>query len=337
MMNISILFSKKTILIITTIILISSMIMLAISYRIPTKNTSYRKITYVELNAYTGSVFLVKPVIIYDYQERVEASETYYDLVKGVNVTLLFKPLTNTNTDRGRIIYYNESYKIQPVLKTSIYSREYPLKQIITSEKPLRLTLVVNYNGIREVINTIEKELSTRIVKYEYTIKVKYILTVKYSSGRIYTYTLNPVINIVFDQDLNNVKVSSENTYKKYDTKIVSSHINYLPYTPLTISSARTIFFYTTIIATPVFFIILYNYYRGELLKHGLSPLNKYKEYIVKGRIIHESDKPVIIVEDPDILANMARKYGKILIYDRDKEELVLTMNDAIYKYRLRK
>ncbi len=324
---------SKIMVVTLSIILIISMILLSISYRVQPETVITTKKLLAEIRVDSGSVFKVKPVIIYDYREYVETSKTYYDLVKGLNISLRFTPSITS----GKVLRINETYSLKTYLSTSIYGREYPLIDVIKSTNPLRLLLIVDFKGMDKLVKTIEDEIGVRVPRYEYTITIMYKAVVTYSNGVSRTYEVSPKITIYFDRDANTIRISWFNMDKKYTSEKTTRKINYfnIGLANIPIRTFRTYTFYTTITLSIIFAISILNYISSGRRMRILTPLEKYSRLIINGEVIHESDKPVIIINDPDRLAIMSKNMGKPIIYDEKKKELVLITEDAIYKYKL--
>jgi hypothetical protein len=320
------LYGYKNYLLATLIILfIISSSLLIYSYRLQSFKTYTRNTRYAEIHASIDPVYRVKPTLLYNYEEEIHTSKTYYSLAKSLEIRLTYNYMIYNDTNHGEAREIKFYTKFYADISTDKWSIEYLINETRTGCN--KYVLSIDFNTLNKLVERIDSEINTRSYIVNYIIRSNVLIAVTYDDGTSRIYELKPVLKITIDHEKNSVSISSSNTDSTYSKRYTVKDLVYTPVLGASVLGLRSTSFYLTIIVTTILALFLLTYTREYKVR---DPIREVKTRAVKSRIISYGDKPIVEI-DLNALNRIIKQYKLPLFYDDEKDVLFTTYNGIFY------
>ena len=330
----------KTILIIILVISMAVFVVsasaLSIAYKTPSYIRRSVKTKLLESDAHISFNYHIKPSILFDNKTEISSKSIYLSLARGFsyNITINTKyyadPLYGEPT--------NKTISVIKIIEISTAS----WRKIITEENIDASNDTITDNGYvsfdkyTSFVKKINDQIGINPLGYTIKIRYKLVYTIYYGyAHRVYDFS--PAIVIDYDELNKIVKTRTDNTtlsiekdstiYIPGNTTILGMEINTV--------WLREKTFYSTLISATIMLSTL-----GTIAYYMISDgnsypekvLKKYKSRILYGKFIH-NNKEIVKVEDIRDIIRTSELYGEIIIYDRDRNQLVVNTRNNVVIY----
>ncbi len=330
---------NKVLLVVALAIFTASSIGFVQAFREPLLVKQFIVEEYARLSASTNHVVVVEPSLAYGYSEEVPYSEVYLNLVKFINMSIIYNIVVYNNTRLGRVEKIETTYSIPEIIYIEEWSKEeYLIDPAYALGTEIPSNIVVNTSKAYKYASILDKEVNLKTNKFSYTIVPSYTTKVTYENGKALTYTLKPVITILMDLEKNKLTISFDGLEKEYKDKYTISKANYIKslglYT-LYVGDARKYFLVSTLLSSV--FLLLMTY---QVVSSRKKIVPKLKEIvssstIVKGNVVSSGSLPVVEVSDPKEFSYIVKHYKKPVIETREGDLITysLVTDESIFVY----
>ncbi len=330
----------KTILIIVLVISMTVFMVsasaLSIAYRTPSYIRRSVKTKLLESDAHISFNYHIKPSILFDNKTEISSKSIYLSLARGVsyNITINTKyyadPLYGEPTNKTISII--KTIEISTVSWRKIVTE----KNIDVSNDTITDNGYVSFDKYNSFVKEINNQIGINPLGYTIKIRYKLVYTIYYGyAHRVYDFS--PAIVIDYDELNKIVKTRTTNTtlfIEKDSTAYIPGNTTILG-TEINTVWLREKTFYSTLLSATIMLSAL-----GAIAYYMISDSNnyldrvlkKYKSRIFYGKFIHD-DKEIIKVGDIRDIIRASELYGEIIIYDRDRNRLVVNTRNNIFIY----
>ncbi len=294
---------------------------------------------YAKLSASANHVVAVKPSLAYGYSEEVQYSEVYLNLVRFINISIIYNIEVYNNTRLGRVEKIETTYSVPEIIYIGEWSKEeYLIEPAYALGTEIPSNIVVNTSKAYKYASILDKEVNLKTNKFMYIIIPSYTTKVTYEDGRALTYTLKPKITVSMDLEKNKLTISVDGLEKEYKDKYTISKANYIKslglYT-LYVGDARKYFLVSTLVSS--IFLLLITYQVVSSRKKTVPRLKEIvsSSTIIKGNIVSSGSLPVVEVDDPKEFSYIVKHYKKPVIETREGDLITYSIvtDESIYVY----
>lgn len=310
---------------IVSILLVISSTLLVYSYSTKSLDIVKYNYEYAYLKTMINTLLIVKPSMIYDYRTTIASNETYLSLARRILINASICYNISNNTDLGEPVVINTRYNIYSVIETEHWSKEFRINTSFV-DKTYYIDIDIDY--LLNIINTIDSEIKTRSHSVRNNIFINTALFVKYSSGIIREYVLNPVIKVEIDNNSNKLKISSNNVERVYGEERAVEKAVIIKSLNTSVVSLRKYTLYSTMVLTTLLMPLLVINLKKSFEKN--SYLEKIIESSIRGKLVNYGNK-TIVNTNYRVLFSLSKIHGIKPIYDSSEKKLYLVLRDIVY------
>ncbi len=324
------------ILVISMAIFVVSASALSLAYKTPSYIQKNIKTKLLESDAHISFNYHIKPSILFDNKTEISSKSIYMSLARGVS----FYITINTK-------YYDDPLYGHPTNKTISIIKTIEItttswRKTITEEnigaanETITDSGYISFDKYTSFVKKINNQIGLNPVGYIITIRYKLVYTINYGYAyRVYDFT--PTLIIDYDELNKIIKARTDNTtlsIEKDSTVHIPSNTTIFGMEISTIWLREKTFYSTLVSATIMLStlgaIAYYMISNGD--NYPEKVLKKYDSRIFYGKFIH-NDKEIVKVEDVRDIIRASELYGEIIIYDRDRNQLIVNARNNVVIY----
>ncbi len=330
----------KTILIIILVISMAVFVVsasaLSIAYKTPSYIRRSVKTKLLESDAHISFNYHIKPSILFDNKTEISSKSIYLSLARGISYNITINTKYYADPLYGELT--NKTISITKIIEISTAS----WRKIITEEnidaanETITDSGYVSFDKYTSFVKKINNQIGLNPMGYIIIIRYKLVYTINY--GYVYhVFGFTPTLTIDYDELNKIIKTRTDNTtlsIEKDSTVYIPSNTTIFG-TEINTVWLREKTFYSTLVSATImlsalgaiayYMISNDDYYPEKLLK-------KYKSRIFYGNFI-DYDKEIVKVEDIRDIIRASELYGEIIIYDRNRNQLVVNTRNNVIIY----
>jgi len=325
-----------TVLVLSLSVFIISATALSLAYKMPSHVQRSVNEKLLESEVHISLNYHIKPSILFDNKTEIKSKSIYMSLAQGVSYGVSIKTKYYDKTLHRRLTNRTIS-----AIKTIEITTSSWRKTVIEEDIDLKNgTLVdrgyISFDKYTSFVRKINNQIGLHPVGY--TIIIKYRLIYMVEQGYTYrAYNFVPTIIIDYDELNKIIKTRTDNTtltVEKDNTVYIPGNTTIFG---MKVNTAwlREKSFYSTIVSATImlsslgaiayYMISNGDYYHEKILK-------KYRSRIFNGKFIH-SNKEIVKVEDVRDIIRASELYGEIIIYDSDRNQLIVNARNNVVIY----
>ena len=323
------------VLVLSMAVFIISASALSLAYKTPSYIRRNINTKILEARAEINYAYHIKPSILFDNKTVIKSSSIYMMLAEGLlyNITINYRygedpdygSPTNVSINADKIVEIATSSWKKPIIN----------ENLLATNNTFMDSGYLSFDKYTKFVKDVNSQIGLHPIGYTITIKYKVLFTINYNYAyQVYSFT--PTITVHYNE-LNRVITT------KIDNTTLSINRESATYIPTNTSILGLSFntewlrektFYTALISATIMLsslgaVAYYTINDSSGYRTG-KVLQKYKSRIFKGRFI-EGNKEVIRVEDINDIVRASELYGEIIIFDPEKNWLVVnTRNNTI-------
>ncbi len=325
-----------TVLVLSLSVFIISATALSLAYKTPSYVQRSINERLLESEAHISLNYHIKPSILFDNKTEIKSKSIYMSLAQGVSYSVRIKTKYYDELLHGESANRAISAIKTIEITTSSWRKTLIEENIDVSNGTLVDRGYISFDKYASFVKKINNQIGLHPVGYVIVIKYRLVYTI----GQGYTYRVyNFVPTIIIDYDELNkiIKTRTDNTtlsVEKDNTVYIPGNTTIFG---MKINTAwlREKSFYSTIVSATIMLsslgaIAYYMIGNGDYYPEKI--LKKYRSRIFYGKFIH-SDKETVKVEDVRDIIRASELYGEIIIYDRDRNQLIVNARNNVMIY----
>ena len=326
------------VLVLSLAVFIVSASALSLAYRTPSYIRKNINTKILEARAVINYSYHIKPSILFDNKTEIRSNSIYMTLAKGLsyNITINYKYREDPNYGVPTNVSINAAKIVE--ITTSSWRKTIINENMPTTNNTFADNGYVSFDKYTAFVKNVNNQIGLHPIGYTIMIKYKILFTINYDYA-YQVYSFIPTITIHYDELNRVIATRIDNT----TLDVSRDSATYIPTNTtifgLTFNTGwlREKTFYTALVSAAVMLsslgaVAYYTINDNSGYRAG-KVLQKYKSRIFKGKFVG-GNKEVVKVEDINDIVRASELYGEIIIYDPEKNWLVVNArsNTIVYE-----